>query len=123
MPQVALITVHGMGETPRDYAAGVFDQMRTRLGPALRERAAFHSVYYQDTLQKNERTVWERVARGGQLHYERWGACSPTANSIFSPPAPVPVWSRPAAISRFSWLRTRTCRSSRSRRRRRPFTG
>lgn len=70
MPQVALITVHGMGETPRDYAAGVFDEMRTRLGPALRERAAFHSVYYQDILQKNERTVWERVERGAEVRYD-----------------------------------------------------
>ena len=70
MPQVALITVHGMGETPRDYAAGVFGEMRTRLGPLLRERAAFYSVYYQDTLQKNEQTVWDRVDSAGQVHYD-----------------------------------------------------
>ncbi|MFC4931990.1 hypothetical protein [Massilia sp. GCM10023247] len=69
MSQVALITVHGMGETPRDYAAGVFGQMRTRLGPALRERAALYSVYYQHILQRNEQTVWERVAAGGEVHY------------------------------------------------------
>jgi hypothetical protein len=70
MAQVALITVHGMGETPRDYAAGVFGEMRTRLGPALRERAAFFSVYYQDILQKNEQTVWERVDSGSKVHYD-----------------------------------------------------
>jgi hypothetical protein len=70
MPQVALITVHGMGETPRDYAAGVFGEMRTRLGPSLRERAAFYSVYYQDILQKNEQTVWDRVDSAGQVHYD-----------------------------------------------------
>ena len=70
MPQVALITVHGMGETPRDYAAGVFGEMRTRLGPLLRERAAFYSVYYQDILQKNEQTVWDRVDSAGQVHYD-----------------------------------------------------
>ena len=70
MAQVALITVHGMGETPRDYAAGVFGEMRARLGPALRERAAFYSVYYQDTLQKNEQTVWERIDSGSKVHYD-----------------------------------------------------
>lgn len=70
MSQVALITVHGMGETPRDYAAGVFGEMRTRLGPALRERAVFHSVYYQDILQANERAVWDRVDSAGQVHYD-----------------------------------------------------
>lgn len=70
MPQVALITVHGMGETPRDYAAGVFGEMRSRLGPALRERAAFYSVYYQDILQKNEQLVWDRVDSGSRVHYD-----------------------------------------------------
>jgi hypothetical protein len=70
MPQVALITVHGMGETPRDYAAGVFGEMRSRLGPALRERAAFYSVYYQDILQKNEQLVWDRVDSGSKVHYD-----------------------------------------------------
>jgi hypothetical protein len=69
MSQVALITVHGMGETPRDYAAGVFGQMRTRLGPGLRERVAFHSVYYQGILQKNEQLVWDRVDAGSEVHY------------------------------------------------------
>lgn len=70
MPQVALITVHGMGETPRDYAAGVFGEMRMRLGAPLRDRAAFFSVYYQDILQKNEQTVWERVDSAGKVHYD-----------------------------------------------------
>jgi hypothetical protein len=70
-PQVALITVHGMGETPRDYAAGVFGELRTRLGPALRARAALHSVYYQDILQKNEQTVWDRIDRGSKVHYDQ----------------------------------------------------
>lgn len=69
MPQVALITIHGMGETPRDYAAGVFGQMRTRLGPALREQAAFYSVYYQSILQPNEQLVWDRVDAGSEVHY------------------------------------------------------
>ena len=71
MPQVALITVHGMGETPRDYAAGLFGEMRTRLGPALRERAALYSVYYQDILQKNEQLVWDRVDSGSKVHYDQ----------------------------------------------------
>jgi len=70
MPQVALITVHGMGETPRDYAAGVFGELRTRLGPVLRERATFHAVYYQDILQKNEQLVWERVDSASKVHYD-----------------------------------------------------
>jgi len=71
LPEVALITVHGMGETPRDYAAGVFGEIRTRLGPALRARAALYSVYYQDILQKNEQTVWDRIDHGSKVHYDQ----------------------------------------------------
>ena len=70
MPTVALISVHGMGETPRDYAAAVFGQMRMRLGPDLRERLACYSVYYQDILQKNEQLVWNRVDRQSKVHYD-----------------------------------------------------
>lgn len=70
MPTVALVSVHGMGETPRDYAAGVFGQMRARLGPDLRERLACYSVYYQGILQKNEQTVWNRVDSQSKVHYD-----------------------------------------------------
>ncbi len=70
MPTVALVSVHGMGETPRDYAAGVFGQMRARLGPDLRERLACYSVYYQGILQKNEQLVWNRVDSQSKVHYD-----------------------------------------------------
>ena len=70
MPTVALVSVHGMGETPRNYAAEVFGQMRSRLGPDLRERLACYSVYYQDILQKNEQLVWNRVDRQSKVHYD-----------------------------------------------------
>lgn len=70
MPTVALVSVHGMGETPRNYAAEVFGQMRSRLGPDLRERLACYSVYYQDILQKNEQLVWNRVDRQSKMHYD-----------------------------------------------------
>jgi hypothetical protein len=33
MPDVALITVHGMGETPPDYAADLCLRLRARIGP------------------------------------------------------------------------------------------
>jgi len=59
-----------MGETPRNYAAEVFGQMRSRLGPDLRERLACYSVYYQDILQKNEQLVWNRVDRQSKVHYD-----------------------------------------------------
>jgi hypothetical protein len=69
MPEVALITVHGMGQTPRDYAAPLFDKVRDRLGD-LRGGLDCGAVYYQDLLQDNESKIWEDTRREGKVHYE-----------------------------------------------------
>lgn len=61
MPKkVALITVHGMGETQPNYNAELVSQLKRRLGSAS---ADLHigSVYYQGILQPNERRVWRQV--------------------------------------------------------------
>jgi hypothetical protein len=69
MPQAALLTVHGMGETPRDYATGIFGTLHGRLG-ALAAGVDFRSVYYQDILKPNQETVWDRVNSATKLHYD-----------------------------------------------------
>lgn len=68
MPQAALLTVHGMGETPRDYAEKLFQAVAARLGP-LSGRVDFRSIYYQDILKPNQETVWARVSDTTRLHY------------------------------------------------------
>ena len=60
MTQVALITVHGMGETPPEYADALMDSVRARLG-ALADQAVMRSVYYQKILQDNQALVWDRT--------------------------------------------------------------
>ena len=57
MTQVALIAVHGMGETPPDYAEGLMAQLRTRLGP-LAPQVVMRAVYYHSILYDNQRLVW-----------------------------------------------------------------
>ena len=69
MPQAALLTVHGMGETPRDYATGIFGTLHGRLG-ALAAGIDFRSVYYQDILKPNQETVWAKVNSATKLHYD-----------------------------------------------------
>jgi hypothetical protein len=69
MPEVALITVHGMGQTPRDYASQLFDRVRQRLD-GLRSGLDCRAVYYQDLLQDNENAIWEATRREGKVHYE-----------------------------------------------------
>jgi hypothetical protein len=69
MPQAALLTVHGMGETPREYAEPVFHALRDRLAGVM-DRIDFRSVYYQDILKPNQEAVWARLDGAVKLHYD-----------------------------------------------------
>lgn len=69
MSEVALLTVHGMGETPREYAEQLFRAVSGRLGDA-RAQVDFRSVYYQDILKPNQETVWAKLDAGTKLHYD-----------------------------------------------------
>ena len=68
MSQTALVTVHGMGETPRDYAEKLFQAVAARLG-GLAAQVDFRSVYYQDILKPNQEAVWARVGETAHLRY------------------------------------------------------
>ncbi|MFL6672590.1 MAG: hypothetical protein ACJ8LG_04765 [Massilia sp.] len=68
MPEVALITVHGMGQTPLDYAAPLFDKVRARLRD-LGGDVDCRAVYYQGVLKGNQMEVWERCDQNSRLHY------------------------------------------------------
>lgn len=68
MTQVALIAVHGMGETLPDYADGLMAGVRSRLG-ALAGQAVMRAVYYQGILHDNQRQVWDRTAATGKVRY------------------------------------------------------
>ncbi|MEH8017372.1 hypothetical protein MN202_09015 [Rheinheimera muenzenbergensis] len=67
MKSIALVTIHGMGETQPDYAARLFRQLTQRLA-ADTTQLYCGTVYYQDLLQYNEQRVWQ--ATGPRL---RWG--------------------------------------------------
>ncbi len=71
MPDVAFITIHGMGDTPPHYAAELVRRLRQRLGPALQERVHMGSVYYQEILQRNQMVVWERMRGHSNVHYDK----------------------------------------------------
>ena len=56
----AFITVHGMGNTPKDYA----NEIKGNLSRRLKQDAGkvhFGSIYYQDILQPNEERVWNAL--------------------------------------------------------------
>jgi hypothetical protein len=68
MAEVALITVHGMGETPSTYADGLMDRLRGQLG-ALAGQVVMRSVYYQKILQDNQNTIWELTQERSTVRY------------------------------------------------------
>ena len=68
MKNVAVVTIHGMGETEPQYA----DDLKRRLQKQLAANAAqlhFGTVYYQDLLQYNEQRVWQ--ALGSRLRWNK----------------------------------------------------
>lgn len=69
MPHTALLTVHGMGETPRDYAVEIIGRLGERLADVA-ERIDFRSIYYKDILQPNQETVWARIDGATKVHYD-----------------------------------------------------
>lgn len=63
MPQIGLITVHGMGQTKNDYAEDFFDELSDRLGEDRWNEIATAPVYYQDIMQDNQAAYYRRVRR------------------------------------------------------------
>ncbi len=60
--KAALITIHGMGDTPVNYNEEIVSELRGRLGEKSQD-LHIGSVYYQKILQGNENLVWDKVSR------------------------------------------------------------
>lgn len=69
MAHIALLTLHGMGVTLKDYASPLQHDLQARLGPAWAE-VAFESVYYQGILQPSEHAVWRKTLQGAKVRGE-----------------------------------------------------
>lgn len=69
MAKVALLTVHGMGETKRHYSEDLRSSLVERLGDKF-ENLAFCSIYYQDVLQGNQQAVWKSIDEHSKVHYD-----------------------------------------------------
>ncbi len=61
MPDIAVITFHGMGETKRNYAYELFSRLENKLSPETLANIHFDSVYYQDILQTNQERYFDEA--------------------------------------------------------------
>lgn len=58
---VALITIHGMGDTERDYYVEFYDKIKKSLGEAAWAKVIFKDIYYQDVLQGNQEAIFNKM--------------------------------------------------------------
>ena len=62
MPKtIALITIHGMGDTEREYYTEFYDEIKKSLGKIAWDKVIFKHLYYQDILQGNQETIFNRM--------------------------------------------------------------
>lgn len=60
--RLALVAVHGMGKTDKDFNRDLVSDLKDRLGKDS-QNVHFGKVYYQDILKPNEERVWNLVGR------------------------------------------------------------
>ncbi len=62
MPKtIALVTIHGMGDTPRNYYTGFYDVIKKSLGKIAWDKIIFRPLYYQDILQGQQEAIFNRM--------------------------------------------------------------
>ena len=59
--KLALLTIHGMGDTEKNFANEFEAALRKRLGAQNSQKVVFESIYYQDELQASQETVFMRM--------------------------------------------------------------
>jgi hypothetical protein len=67
MSKVALLTVHGMGETQEDYHLSLLAALKKKLNGRF-DGVSVHRVYYQSLLQANQSAVWEACKDSVDYH-------------------------------------------------------
>ena len=63
MAALGFVTIHGMGETPIDYADDFVDEVKKKMGTKHAEKVECGSIFYQDILQENEERYYKAVKR------------------------------------------------------------
>ena len=58
--KIAVIAIHGMGDTDRDYADPLRQNLISMLTRAQWDKIHFDDIWYQDFLQKNQESLFNR---------------------------------------------------------------
>lgn len=69
--QLAIITIHGMGDTDRNYNQPLVEQLRQKIGGQLWDKQVHvESVFYQDLLQYNQEQYWHTINEKYPLRWD-----------------------------------------------------
>lgn len=58
---LGVLTIHGMGETPKNYHADFYGRLRDEVGEAQWGRVVFKALYYQNIIQGNQEDIFRRM--------------------------------------------------------------
>ena len=61
--EVALLTLHGMGKIPDDYADKLENEVSDRLGSSDWAKVHFAPVFFSDILQDNQKRVMKAMKK------------------------------------------------------------
>lgn len=67
--ELAVVVVHGMGDTHRKYDRDLRSRLRERLGAAGWARISWHAAYYQDVLQANQERLMKDTVRQADVDW------------------------------------------------------
>lgn len=66
---VAVLTLHGMGNTPDTYADDLTARLARKLGPDTWRRVHVGTIFYQDILQKNQSRMFRDMRQQSEIDY------------------------------------------------------
>ena len=58
--KIAVIAIHGMGDTDRNYADPLRENLESMLAPTQWAEVYFDDIWYQDILQDNQEKLFKR---------------------------------------------------------------
>lgn len=64
MAKLAVLAIHGIGETRRGYSEQLEKRLREAVGKRVSDELCFVEIDYQQHLQGNQDGLWERVKPG-----------------------------------------------------------
>jgi hypothetical protein len=66
---LAVLTIHGMGNTPETYADDLMERLERKLGTQLWRRIHVGKIYYQNILQQNQVRMFRDMRQNSEIDY------------------------------------------------------